>query len=130
MLHPHELREGNWILSFDPREASANKKVFSQVTWRHIRAMEVEKKNNFEPISLTNELLARCNWTQKDGNQTFFHPKFQDYIVLQKTDKGYNTLLQQNATIGEAMNYLHQLQNRYYSLVFEELNVDMNNYKV
>ena len=56
----------------------------------------------------------------------FYHPKFGGYLALKKGERGYDTIVAGcNAYVGEPMLYLHELQNRFFSLVYEELEVGL-----
>jgi hypothetical protein len=126
MLQSYELRKDNWILSFDPNEGEKAKRRPCRVSWRHLRAIEVEQKDNYSPILLTKDILERSGWKATDGQEVYYHEKFGDYLVVKKGDEGYiMEVAFQEAQIGEPMLYLHQLQNRYYGLVFEEMTVEI-----
>lgn len=126
MVKPQELREGNWIICMDPKRRNGEKEYPCQISWRHLRELSLdESQTDFKPIWLADDVLTKCNWTITGNENLFHHPKFNTYLGLKKLDEGYVTVISENnLQIGEPIYYLHQLQNRYYSLVFEEMEVN------
>jgi hypothetical protein len=128
MLQPNSFKESNWVSCYDPKRRSGSKNYYCQITWRHLREIQLNETNGeeYSPIPLSLEILHKCNWNEGAEPGVFYHPKFGDYLILKKGERGYDTiLLQNNAYVGEPMQYLHQLQNRYYGLVFEEMEVQL-----
>lgn len=125
MLRPEQLRVGNWIATFDPRDGKSKKEFPVQVSWRHLRAQEVEHKENFNPLPLTNAILLANGWKQNDGAPYYTHAQLKENLMLSKDDKGFvMTVLPDKVPVSESLVYVHELQNLFYSLSKQEWQID------
>lgn len=77
-----------------------------------------------DPIPLTEDILLKCGASlvtyQNEKINSFFINQFR----FQHEEQGY-CLFGSEWTIGEPFNYLHQLQNLFFALTGEELNVEL-----
>lgn len=100
-----DLRIGNWV-----KMISKDKYYFID------RGQDLDNSQDFEPIELTEEILLKCGfvdydcWLQKEGIQLF---------------NIRNLYYRGNFPIKADIKYLHQLQNLYFALTNEELNVQL-----
>jgi hypothetical protein len=107
-----ELRIGNWVLG-------ASREKPQQITAFMLLHFE---KLNLKPIPLTPEILAKVGFkfadylnTKTRFSKSNFHIDFSKKMWFLHGYRGY--------PIG--MKHLHQLQNLYFALSGEELNIDL-----
>lgn len=84
---------------------------------------EFDKNNPCVGIELTEEILLKCGFEKrKDGNFNLFKQSEVDIVI----DKEFSAWKCDgiNFSVG-CIKYLHQLQNLYYALCNEELNVEL-----
>jgi hypothetical protein len=122
MINANELRIGNWVELTHPFNTSQS--IRAAVKSEDI--LNADKiGTEFHPIPLTPEILEKCGF-EKDGEDFFIikigRKSFSIYVedipdIVYSPDIGvpHNSL---NAPI----DYLHQLQNLYFSLTGVELN--------
>jgi len=108
MITPSELRIGNWVAYAD------DPLVQFQCDIQHLVDIHDEKIEVL-PIGLTPEFLERCDF-KNNGQGLFDHDSGN--ISLRPTTTGYKVI----GTHELSVQYLHQLQNLYYSLTYTELN--------
>lgn len=117
MIDPKELRIGNYI----GRKSTG---AFCRVNWGIIRDADLHcDVGDYEYIILSPEILEKCGFSERydtglyrKGKENLFlhHFIMDDYYCFMYNDyKSY------------PLKYLHQLQNLYYCLVGEELQVNL-----
>ena len=111
MINANELRVGNWYLSF-----GVDYKQVEQLTKGKILV-------DFHPIPLTEEILVKCGFVRTGllyelGDCHFGLKIHNDKFLLA------NPTYQMVYELGNLV-YLHQLQNLFYALTGEELNVEL-----
>jgi hypothetical protein len=81
--------------------------------------------DNIESIPLTSELLEKCGFKQISDREWVIgeNPVNQDYMMVIRWTKIYNHFYYSNGHF--KLLYLHQLQNLYYCLAGEELQIDL-----
>jgi hypothetical protein len=119
-----ELRIGNWV---NGEFANGELKPF-----QIFRIDGNDDCYGLEPIPLTPELLEKCGFVRSqdedensltlvNGRKTFkwVEGNDDDYFLIYQTDCGldYNTAFE--------LEHLHQLQNLYYALTGEELEINL-----
>lgn len=114
MIKAQDLRLGNWVL-FDVEE------VYEQITPRRIgfisQANSKGHNHPFKPIPLTEEILLKCGFDKVREYFTIYN----EFDVF-KDNKGYYT----HINCGNIyLNSLHQLQNLFYTLTGEELQINL-----
>ena len=80
--------------------------------------------NKFIPIPLTEEILLKCGFEYQDDLGIFFKGLFE----IQKLRLGIDLRERFEAMLYDfnpSLDYLHQLQNLYFALTGEELNVNL-----
>ena len=140
MIQPNELRTGNILQYFIGEEDCEWE--FTTIDWQDIRwAQEVNENFNLvhKPVFLTDELLEKCGfkcdrvdyteyWNRIDGDGfhlDFFSLRRHDpaayYSIGRKHDGYFEIYTQRDVKIW----YLHQLQNLYFALTGEELEINL-----
>ena len=115
MIHPHELRIGNWVYI----QSSKMVKQFDGERTQTYKLHNVisEKARLFDPIPLTEDiLLNRCGFYKYPA--LFYKCKVCISIIHGKL---YFKFKQENVEI----KYLHQLQNLYFALTGNELEINL-----
>ncbi|QHC84967.1 hypothetical protein AS589_09380 [Empedobacter brevis] len=107
-MKPQELRIGNCL--FDPEE---NKNVLIEGVDIFLIQMEHPRESKYEPITLTEEILLKCGYSEYDLDI--------GRIILTEDGGFIITRLSQNVTLKT----LHQLQNLYFALTNKELEIKM-----
>jgi hypothetical protein len=118
-----ELRIGNWVYS-DGQEKQVVGLIGNQIMV--VKTVNGVKNDNDvkDPIPLTEEILLKCGFEfiSSQQGQIYYHK--DGWIVLQSYGKWHYSPSLSN-TVGKSIDYLHQLQNLYWSLCNEELNVEL-----
>jgi hypothetical protein len=129
MIKANELRIGNYVQDEHFRVG-----IVKSVSDRSVRVkMEhstLKRDSNvdfdgldIEPITLTPEILEKCGFEKI--NKGLFKPVFGNYSHIFKTDFYPLSLeIEGNRIPLKNIKYLHQLQNLYYTLTGEELNIE------
>jgi len=132
-----ELRTGNLIYFLDDRKLSI-KKICTIGQIPDAETMKVKadryfigfldsgfwmdfKDGKFKPIPLTNEWIKNFGFTESEAIGVFFSGKID--LERISSDQGYGVSIHEEP-IGLEINYVHQLQNLYYSLTGEELTLN------
>jgi hypothetical protein len=125
-MKANEARIGNWII--DPHRDGIGNEGYDKVgKWDFANHLE-----DYEPIPLTEEILLKCGfefYSEELGAKVFsiMIPKSTSRILI--SDKGHFTLESEGTfwymRSYKCPEYLHQLQNLYFALTNEELNIDL-----
>lgn len=119
MITASELRIGNWI--------ELKNSGFVKVDADNIGDI-VNNPYIFEPIPLTPEILQQCGLNQMT-NTKMFYKEFENGNYLQIADNEISLGGNDSSTGGMTFNieckYVHQLQNLYFTLTGEELNIEL-----
>ena len=115
----NELRLGNWF--FIP---GLNRYVkVSAIFKTHFRcedsdgiSFEESIRTNYQPIPLTPEILVKAGFGQ---NGHFFNIRHLEYTLVS------NRMWYKTKIIDKPLKYVHQLQNLYFALIGEELNIEL-----
>lgn len=107
MIDATELRLDNWVLG-DGSPTQVTQMDFEQWTFDHI-----------EPLPLTAEILQSSGFYKLDR---FFE---KDEILLLNVDNVYLYHYSNRSDKRATLKYVHQLQNLYFALTGEELEVDL-----
>lgn len=126
MIKANELRLGNWVYSLFI--AHEPKKIPTQII--SITGDNTDGQyDEMEPIPITPEILEKC------GFEYFAWPDFlefthyiKDDFILRETDSGYSFFNTSKCNGADRQHlviiqYLHKLQNLYFALTGEELEV-------
>lgn len=125
-MEQNEIRVGNWLN--DPRPFNEDTKKFFKMTDNghfKAKARDIQFAEEFEPIPLTEEILLKCG---------FYKTGITELYLLTETisiswDENDPTVIEIN---GENIysyivncEYLHQLQNLYFALKGQELEINL-----
>lgn len=122
MIKANEVRIGNWVEDIAPYD-----KQYLQIRWENIGKIS-ENGYKYRPIPLTPEILEACGFVNKP-NETF-------NLSYELTIDGFASTFRTWQYRGEwyiepmgydtgniSIEYLHQLQNLYFALTGQELEV-------
>lgn len=138
MIKPEELRLGNILR----RKSNGNICI---VTARMLVEIEDNIRNDYDPISLTEELLLKCGFKSSDYEEKYnaddecanlFEYRLDIGIfyrdLICKPSQGWycfiadSDMVKDSASVGtQKIYYLHQLQNLYFALTGKELEVKL-----
>lgn len=115
MIKASELRIGNYICC-DSGFYNKPTKVTGMFI-RQIDSLNNSEADNYSPIPLTPEILEKCGLLE--GN------KFRSIEYFNIRDENGYSLYFDDSYLCVDIKYLHQLQNLYYSLCGEELEINL-----
>lgn len=132
-MNSSDLRIGNYVLTDDNIICQVSKIETKEYTkWNSgeevsIICKQINTKDlylecdndNWQPIELTEELLLKCGF-QKLGKYTFVCD-----TALMQLEIGVITNKLLHSILAIEVKHVHQLQNLYYALCNEELNVEL-----
>lgn len=141
-MKTNELRLGNYILGCKVTEICPDG-VFAE--WRHtynLPKLVFIKEDDIEPIELTEEVLLRIGFKKEERMSSIlyyfdYEINEDEYIRVRYVIYNSNTLpllkitsptpiiLESCELTKRGIRYLHQLQNAYYLLTNEELEVEL-----
>jgi hypothetical protein len=128
MINANELRIGNWV------DGGVNGSLYYRIKASDFANTDFTKT---KPVALTEDILIKCGfeklysgWFKKsyftDCNEAAEKMEIQ-YNVKSGRCAIYDTHLNGSpAMTGKSIEYIHQLQNLYYALTGEELNIELN----
>ena len=130
MIQPNELRIGNWV--YDSKYTQYPMQVVligSDYVYLDFEGNEGDvwecDCKEIVPIPLTEELLAKCMFSEYEFEDDIFLHDEED-VCVQKSGKVYYPYSFENSdTIGTPIRYLHQLQNLFFALTGKELEVKL-----
>lgn len=134
-----DLKIGNYVKFYDPINGTNIYRVYYIADYGNISSVSLEGKGqlasgtikDIEPIELTEEVLLKIGF-EKDGNNYslvcgdievgYYIDKFKQvlYINISREKRFYKNELR-----SYDVKYLHQLQNAYYLLTNEEMEVNL-----
>ena len=122
MIKPSDLRLGNWVM-YDNRyfQISMIADVFPELNTTEF-GIGVVDYNNISAIPLSEEVLLKCGFEKGDFSKTYVRYSIGNFNIIHDTDKGIFICDGIKYTL-VCVEYLHQLQNLYYALTGEELEV-------
>lgn len=141
MIKANELRIGNWVevyavvISGSWYDADGNRHGQDKITEPTINRKQIGVGDlnvilssqaglaTYRPIPLTPEILEKCGFDWSIYYQAF-HKEYFEFDITECYPKGYAlTTFKRGLIIAPNIQYLHQLQNLYYSLTGEELEI-------
>lgn len=140
MVDIKELRIGNYLnlnsQLFKVKKLSLNGNFYSYEIDKNLvcgcycnplpcyREVECVSTKDLSPITLTSELLEKCGFVYENVFDSYWSP---DLRYLKETKEGFYLYDNENCCcrISKSIHFLHQLQNMYYCLTNQELNVKL-----
>jgi hypothetical protein len=123
MIQARELRIGNWVnldgypIQIESIHNEKGVNVWSETEWD---ISVIEGEHNIQPIPLTPEILEKCKPdTIKKASMD------QTLLLDYKNNCAGIYDLEYDDYIGIPCKYMHQLQNLYFSLTNEELQIQL-----
>jgi hypothetical protein len=136
MIKANELRIGNWV-------EYLGKYVQCDINTIYAISKIVDESKIYNPIPLTPEILEKCGfvwWKQEETGRSYLIADLKNASLELAFNKGRNdmmSLFQRTAPIDSDIyplkrvihfgsnhpNFIHELQNLYFALTGEELNV-------
>jgi hypothetical protein len=127
MIKAGELRIGNWLSGNYTIPKFLPIEVYSLGDY----GINELTEDSFEPIPLTPEILEKCGFENLD-----IHDWILKTIFIEDNGLGeggeewsvhvWNEFYQEHMMLPNYIYYLHQLQNLYFALTGEELNINLN----
>lgn len=114
-----ELRIGNWFIGYNGKPFQWSLGHFGLLTLKKNR-LEIDDIIK-SPIPLTEEILFKCGFYQENGVMSYVTQDYSDTKITYETLAKYYRLYPYTYRI----DYLHQLQNLYFALTGEELEVKL-----
>ena len=125
-MNANEIRVGNWLN--DPRPFNEDTKKFFKMTdngYFKATARDIQYAEEFEPITLTEEILLKCGF-EKTGITELYYSTDTINISWFEEDP---TVIEINCENIQCYiincEYLHQLQNLYFALKGQELEINL-----
>jgi len=125
-MEANEIRVGNWLN--DPRPFNEDTKKFFKMTdngYFKATARDIQYAEEFEPITLTEEILLKCGF-EKTGITELYYSTDTINISWFEEDP---TVIEINCENIQCYiincEYLHQLQNLYFALKGQELEINL-----
>ncbi len=117
MIQANELRIGNWVKVYDDHTTMCkgielDRFVFTNKNF----ADDAAPLREVAPIPITPDILANCGLLEKAWIKTY------TLVSLIKTPQGYDVITKGDEKIA-ALKYVHQLQNLYFALTGQELEI-------
>jgi len=128
----NELRIGNWLIDYENKIG----KVKSIEDYNVLKVVSNEgvlisycEIELYKPIPLTEEILLNCGFKISSYPETIFYSIIFDDVALYtltiNRKLGTNVFTYKNENSITQIKHLHQLQNLYFSLTNQELNIEL-----
>lgn len=118
MVQANELRIGNYI--------SYKNERWIKVGYHEIRYAVLYPDNSYYPIPLTPEILEKAGWYWNAECNSYEHADIRMNMQFREVNQSwtmYNHVLK--AVIAKRIYHVHQLQNLYFALTGEELEINL-----
>jgi hypothetical protein len=112
MINVNELRISNWV------DGGVNGSLYYRVKASDFVNTDFTKT---KPIELTEDILIKCGFVEVINNFEWDLPDHSFPVKRKRGTNHFKALYQ-----GVEIKYLHQLQNLYFALKGEELNIEPN----
>lgn len=133
-MEARELRIGNLIRQVDyvtgeticiRTVTSINKEGYLNVKSKGIENIKSQLLKSFEPIPLTEEILLKCGFDKYSdhSNEITYLSKDSGYFIQVYDNSVYFGLNYEDYR--KEVKYLHQLQNLYFALTGQELEINL-----
>lgn len=121
MIQTNELRIGNWVKTiYNELDYIAITEILDCVI--HSNKTKCVSYSSLRPIPLTEEILLKCGF-EKKGSTVYINIGSIEIGTVANGKRFYIQISSQNITL--EIKYLHQLQNLYFALTNQELNIEL-----
>lgn len=137
MIQANELRIGNWVKRKSGGCQQVLEVLSTMVLLQNEPPLDVNKTmrlplSSVEPIPLTPEILKKAGLKRdKEGWVLSFDFKIYDPLEIGgagdyvQSNRNIFTIIHNNSVFPKGFKYLHQLQNLYFALTSEELEINL-----
>lgn len=125
MIAPQELRIGNWVLDEDGKMSSV-KSINDRTVGLHTTFYAHSSSyKTISPLPLSPEILEKCGFVKGENDRLVFH--FRGFFEAAQSIEVPNSVILycNNRCVSEPIKYLHQLQNLYFALTNQELQIKL-----
>ena len=134
-MEQNEIRVGNWLN--DPRPFNEDTKKFFKMPdngYFKAKARDIEVAELFEPIPLTEEILLKCGFKKTEEYYASYEENIDVYTIgcfdIAFIDNEYKLwfCIEEDPFYSFSwteIKYVHQLQNLYFSLTGQELEINL-----
>jgi len=120
-----ELRIGNFIYYRDKEilleVSNLGSKGFETIGYEGTFVYGSDDIEEYNPIHLTKEWLLEYGFYENRSNNSWQLDTKYGFTIWGRIDKGFNIYDEYDNEIGNTIEYVHQLQNLYFSLIGTEL---------
>ena len=121
-MKENEIRVGNWLN--DPRKYDPKFFPKTENGWFKATARDIQYADEFDPIPLTEEILLKCGFTYI--KETFsYHDKFHNIYISTIGEFVFSPFCSNDGDCLIKIQYVHQLQNLYFALTGQELEINL-----
>ena len=123
-MKQNEIRVGNWLN--DPRPFNEDTKKFFKMTdngYFKVTARDIQFAEEYKPIPLTEEILLKCRFKKDTKGVLVLNKNIYSLILWGGEVSVYLKI--DESVLSIEINYLHQLQNLYFALTGQELEINL-----
>lgn len=122
MVHPNELRFGNWVINAHIEALAPETGKYVQIDKLDDYRLHMAAYENLKPIQLDADMLENLGFGRFESKDSVCYA-YGDCLI-EETNGGYE-LFGSEWTIGATFYYVHQLQNIYFFVFGEEINFSL-----
>ena len=123
-MKQNEIRVGNCLI--DPRayDKELNKKFgVDDSPYFKVTARDIQFAEEYKPIPLTEEILLKCRFKKKNGYKFVLHNSHFSLVMIDSIKREDYAFSHYNLWVN--LEHVHQLQNLYFALTGQELEVNL-----
>ena len=123
-MKQNEIRVGNCLI--DPRayDKELNKKFgVDDSPYFKVTARDIQFAEEYKPIPLTEEILLKCRFKKKNGYKFVLHNSHFSLVMIDSINREDYAFSHYNLWVN--LEHVHQLQNLYFALTGQELEVNL-----
>jgi len=119
----NELRIGNWVSYGDNKFKKVDFGVLIEIHQQSL-ATHNDYGIRIQPIPLTSEILEKCGFIKNDID-VYSTIEINDFEIQENENVFRFSVNDGEYNLGKEIKFVHQLQNLYFALTGEELNIDI-----
>lgn len=132
-MKANELRLGNWVMGIGYMRVTELKTELDNnfITASNKDVVYMDEEDSFQPIELTEEVLLKIGFVKENEINRMYNNRcvvsyyignfYKELVIEVRRENGFY----KNNMVHYDIKYLHQLQNAYYLLTNEELEVNL-----